>query len=151
MAVNLDQARDFVYRNGTYIDATGQSFLDFLDGRLPALPGERPTLKDWEDHLTTAFPEVRLKRFLEMRGADGGPWARLCALPAIWAFSIMVKGLDFLRSGPACCITSLHWMLRGISPGTGPWKNASNCGKKFPGWALKPLFVAAPCVRLPWK
>jgi glutamate--cysteine ligase len=75
----------FVYRDGTYIDASGQSFTDFLNGRLPALPGERPTLKDWEDHLTTAFPEVRLKRFLEMRGADGGPWARLCALPAIWA------------------------------------------------------------------
>lgn len=75
----------FVYRNGTYIDASGQSFADFLEGRLPAVPGEKPTLKDWEDHLTTAFPEVRLKRFLEMRGADGGPWARLCALPAIWA------------------------------------------------------------------
>ena len=52
---------------------------------LPALPGEKPTLKDWEDHLTTAFPEVRLKRFLEMRGADGGPWRRICALPALWA------------------------------------------------------------------
>jgi len=75
----------FVYRDGEYVNATGQSFRDFLDGKLPALPGERPTLKDWEDHLTTAFPEVRLKRFLEMRGADGGPWARLCALPAIWA------------------------------------------------------------------
>jgi len=75
----------FVYRDGNYIDAAGQSFRDFLDGSLPALPGERPTFKDWEDHLTTAFPEVRLKRFLEMRGADGGPWARLCALPALWA------------------------------------------------------------------
>jgi glutamate--cysteine ligase len=74
----------FVYRNGQYIDASGQSFRDFLAGRLPALPGEKPTLKDWEDHLTTAFPEVRLKRYLEMRGADGGPWARLCALPALW-------------------------------------------------------------------
>jgi len=74
----------FVYRDGEYINATGQSFRDFLGGKLPALPGEQPTLKDWEDHLTTAFPEVRLKRFLEMRGADGGPWARLCALPAIW-------------------------------------------------------------------
>ncbi len=74
----------FVYRHGEYINATGQSFRDFLNGKLPALPGEQPTLKDWEDHLTTAFPEVRLKRFLEMRGADGGPWARLCALPAIW-------------------------------------------------------------------
>jgi len=81
----LDVPMYFVYRDGQYIDATGQSFRDFLDGRLPALPGERPTLKDWEDHLTTAFPEVRLKRYLEMRGADGGPWHRLCALPALWA------------------------------------------------------------------
>jgi glutamate--cysteine ligase len=74
----------FVYRDGQYIDASGLSFRDFLAGRLRALPGEKPTLKDWEDHLTTAFPEVRLKRYLEMRGADGGPWARLCALPALW-------------------------------------------------------------------
>ncbi len=81
----LDVPMYFVYRNGDYIDASGQSFRDFLDGRLPALPGERPTFKDWEDHLTTAFPEVRLKRFLEMRGADGGPWRKLCALPALWA------------------------------------------------------------------
>ena len=80
----LDVPMYFVYRNGTYIDVAGQSFRDFMDGRLPALPGERPTLKDWEDHLTTIFPEVRLKRFLEMRGADGGPWGRLCALPALW-------------------------------------------------------------------
>ena len=81
----LDVPMYFVYRDGEYLDASGQSFRDFLDGRLPALPGEKPTIKDWEDHLTTAFPEVRLKRFLEMRGADGGPWRRLCALPAFWA------------------------------------------------------------------
>jgi len=81
----LDVPMYFVYRDGRYIDTSGQSFRDFLRGRLPSLPGELPTLKDWEDHLTTAFPEVRLKRFLEMRGADGGPWARLCALPALWA------------------------------------------------------------------
>jgi glutamate--cysteine ligase len=74
----------FVYRNGHYIDASGASFQDFLDGRLPQLPGERPTLDDWSDHLTTLFPEVRLKRFLEMRGADSGPWQRICALPALW-------------------------------------------------------------------
>jgi len=80
----LDVPMYFVYRDGRYIDASGQSFRDFLDGRLPALPGEKPTLQDWEDHLTTAFPEVRLKRYLEMRGADGGPWRRLCALPALW-------------------------------------------------------------------
>ena len=81
----LDVPMYFVHRAGRYIDAAGQSFRDFLDGRLPALPGERPTLGDWDDHLTTIFPEVRLKRFMEMRGADGGPWRRLCALPALWA------------------------------------------------------------------
>ena len=80
----LDVPMYFVYRDGKYVDASGQSFRDFLAGRLPALPGEQPTMQDWEDHLTTAFPEVRLKRFLEMRGADGGPWGRLCALPALW-------------------------------------------------------------------
>jgi glutamate--cysteine ligase len=80
----LDVPMYFVYRDGKYIDASGQSFRDFLVGRLPALRGEVPTLTDWADHLTTAFPEVRLKRFLEMRGADGGPWKRLCALPALW-------------------------------------------------------------------
>ncbi len=80
----LDAPMYFVYRDGTYIDASGQSFRDFLEGRLPALPGERPLMTDWSDHLTTLFPEVRLKKFLEMRGADGGPWRRLCALPALW-------------------------------------------------------------------
>jgi glutamate--cysteine ligase len=80
----LDVPMYFVYRDGQYIDASGQSFRAFLDGRLPAYPGHRPTLKDWADHMTTAFPEVRLKKYLEMRGADGGPWNRLCALPAFW-------------------------------------------------------------------
>jgi glutamate--cysteine ligase len=80
----LDVPMYFVYRNGIYIDASGQSFRDFMQGRLPALPGEVPTLSDWADHLTTIFPEVRLKQYLEMRGADGGPWARICALPALW-------------------------------------------------------------------
>jgi glutamate--cysteine ligase len=80
----LDVPMYFVYRDGTYVDASGQSFRDFMAGRLPALPGETPTLGDWEHHLTIVFPEVRLKWFLEMRGADGGPWARLCALPALW-------------------------------------------------------------------
>ena len=80
----LDVPMYFVYRDGQYIDALGQSFRDFLQGRLPALPGEVPTLSDWADHLTTIFPEARLKKYLEMRGADGGPWRRLCALPALW-------------------------------------------------------------------
>ena len=80
----LDVPMYFVYRDGNYIDASGQSFRDFMAGRLPAFPGELPQLHDWADHVTTAFPEVRLKTFLEMRGADGGPWRRLCALPALW-------------------------------------------------------------------
>ena len=80
----LDVPMYFSYRDGRYIDLAGKSFRDFLAGKLPELPGAVPTLKDWADHMTTAFPEVRLKKFLEMRGADGGPWNRLCALPAFW-------------------------------------------------------------------
>ena len=80
----LDVPMYFVYRDGKYINALGQSFRDFLKGELPALPGEKPTLSDWADHLTTLFPEARIKRYMEMRGADGGPWRRLCALPAFW-------------------------------------------------------------------
>jgi glutamate--cysteine ligase len=75
----------FVVRNGTYLPVHGkQTFADFLLGRLDVLLGERPTRDDWATHLTTLFPEVRLKQYLEMRGTDGGPWARLCALPALW-------------------------------------------------------------------
>ena len=80
----LDVPMYFVFRDGKYIDVAGESFRDFLDGRLPQLPGEKPLLSDFTDHLSTAFPEVRLKSFLEMRGADGGPWGRICALPALW-------------------------------------------------------------------
>ncbi len=80
----LDVPMYFVYRDGNYIDASGQSFRDFMAGKLPAFPGELPQIGDWADHVTTAFPEVRLKSYLEMRGADGGPWRRLCALPALW-------------------------------------------------------------------
>ena len=80
----LDVPMYFVYRDGKYIDAAGLSFRDFLKGELSVLPGELPTASDWVDHLSTAFPEVRLKSFLEMRGADGGPWNKICALPALW-------------------------------------------------------------------
>ncbi len=101
----LDVPMYFVYRDGAYIDALGQSFRDFLKGKLPALPGEIPTLSDWADHLTTIFPEARIKKFIEMRGADGGPWRRLCALPAFWVGLLydqsaldaawdLVKGID---------------------------------------------------------
>jgi len=80
----LDVPMYFVYRDGNYIDVAGRSFRDFLDGKLTELPGEKPRLSDFVDHLSTAFPEVRLKSFLEMRGADGGRWGRICALPALW-------------------------------------------------------------------
>src|ERR671913_309335 len=80
----LDVPMYFVFRDGKYIDVAGESFRDFLDGKLPQLPGEKPLLSDFIDHLSTAFPEVRLKSFLEMRGADGGRWGRICALPALW-------------------------------------------------------------------
>ena len=88
----LDVPMYFVYRDGKYIDAAGLSFRDFLKGELSALPGELPTTDDWNDHLSTAFPEVRLKSFLEMRGADGGPWNRICALPAFWVGLLYDQG-----------------------------------------------------------
>lgn len=80
----LDVPMYFVRRDKKYIDTSGESFRAFLDGKLPQLPGEKPTIADWADHLSTLFPEVRLKRYLEMRGADAGPWRSLCALPAFW-------------------------------------------------------------------
>ncbi|MBE2211999.1 MAG: glutamate--cysteine ligase, partial [Xanthomonadaceae bacterium] len=80
----LDVPMYFSYRNGEYIDLAGRSFRKFLAAELDELRGELPTMRDWNDHMTTAFPEVRLKKYLEMRGADGGPWGRLCALPAFW-------------------------------------------------------------------
>ncbi len=80
----LDVPMYFIYREGKYLDVAGESFREFLEGRLPQLPGEKPVVSDFVDHLSTIFPEVRLKSFLEMRGADGGPWSRICALPALW-------------------------------------------------------------------
>jgi glutamate--cysteine ligase len=98
----------FVFRDGRYIDVAGHSFRDFLDGRLAALPGEKPRLSDWVDHLSTAFPEVRLKSFLEMRGADGGPWSRICALPAFWVGLLYdQKALD------AAWDEVKHWSMEG--------------------------------------
>jgi glutamate--cysteine ligase len=80
----LDVPMYFSLQNGQYLDLAGQDFKRFMTGELAALPGTHATMKDFADHLTTAFPEVRLKQYLEMRGADGGPWNRLCALPAFW-------------------------------------------------------------------
>jgi len=110
----------FVYRDGRYIDVAGASFRDFMAGRLDALPGERPTPGDWADHLTTIFPEVRLKRFLEMRGADGGPWRRLCALPAFWV-GLLYDGtaLDAAWDLVKDWTIEEHEALRGMVPKLG--------------------------------
>ena len=111
----LDVPMYFVFRDGHYIDVAGQSFRDFLDGRLPGLPGEKPRVSDFTDHLSTIFPEVRLKIFLEMRGADGGPLepdlrpARLLGRPALRRRRARRRlgrgqGLD-ARGAPARCAT----------------------------------------------
>jgi glutamate--cysteine ligase len=81
----LDVPMYFVKHGDEYVDASGQSFRDLLAGRLPAMPGERATISDWANHLSTIFPEVRLKRYLEMRGADSGSLPNLLALSAFWA------------------------------------------------------------------
>ena len=80
----LDVPMYFVYRDGIYHDVAGKSFRDFMAGRLEGFEGQIPFMGDWADHMTTSFPEVRLKKYLEMRGTDGGPWNRICALPAFW-------------------------------------------------------------------
>ena len=113
----LDVPMYFVYRDGRYIDVAGASFRDFLAGKLAQLPGERPTLDDWSDHLTTLFPEVRMKRFLEMRGADGGRWRRICALPAFWT---------------GCSTTRPRSMPPGTSSRTGPPRSARRCAMPCP-------------------
>jgi glutamate--cysteine ligase len=131
----LDVPMYFVYRDGRYIDALGQSFRDFLDGRLPALPGEKPTLSDWADHLTTIFPEARIKKFIEMRGADGGPWRRLCALPAFWVG--LLYDAD-TRSTPP-----------GISAATGPPRSARRCASPPRATASTAACAAARCATSP--
>ena len=80
----IDVPMYFVYREGNYIDLSGKSFRDFLNGRLNEMNNEQPTMSDWELHLTTIFPEVRLKKWLEMRGADAGNLQSVCALSAFW-------------------------------------------------------------------
>ena len=100
----LDVPMYFVKRGGTYHDVTGQSFRDLLEGRLPGLPGERATLSDWANHLSTIFPEVRLKRYLEMRGADVG------SLPMITALGAMFVGLLYDDSAlDAASQLTRHW------------------------------------------
>ncbi|MEZ5832144.1 MAG: glutamate--cysteine ligase [Dongiaceae bacterium] len=137
----LDVPMYFVYRDGEYIDAAGQSFRDFIKGKLPALPGEIPTMGDWSDHVTTAFPEVRLKRYLEMRGADGGPWDRLCALPALWVGLLYDdQALDAAWDLVKDWTTEEHAMLRREVP-----KHALHVqfrDRKLQQWALEVIAIA---------
>ena len=121
----------FVYRDGRYIDVAGASFGDFLDGRLAQLPGERPTLDDWSDHLTTLFPEVRMKRFLEMRGADGGRWRRICAVPAFWT------GLLYDQAALDAASDLVEGLERGGAPGA--------AGQRAPHRARHPVPPAPAC------
>ena len=116
----LDVPMYFVYRDGKYIDASGQNFRDFLKGKLPARPGELPTVNDWADHVTTAFPEVRLKRYLEMRGADSGPLPALNALPALWVGLLYDQGaLDAAWDLVKDWTVTDHDFLRAQTPKTG--------------------------------
>jgi glutamate--cysteine ligase len=110
----------FVYRDGKYIDASGQDFKDFLKGKLAARPGELPTISDWADHVTTAFPEVRLKKYLEMRGADSGPLPMLSALPALWVGLLYDQGaLDAAWDLVKGWSVADHDFLRRETPKTG--------------------------------
>ena len=77
----LDVPMYFIIRNNKYIDLTGHTFRDLMDGKIKKMDA---TFSDWENHITTIFTEVRLKKIIEVRGADGGPWSRVCALPAFW-------------------------------------------------------------------
>ena len=126
----LDVPMYFVRRDNRYIDAAGASFRDFLDGRLPQLPGEKPTLSDWADHLTTLFPEVRLKRFLEMRGADSRPSPQSCARCP--------------RSGPGCFTISRASTRLTISSRIGRRKSASSFATRCPASRSKRRSATAP-------
>jgi glutamate--cysteine ligase len=137
----LDVPMYFVYRDGQYIDASGQSFRDFLQGKLPARPGELPTINDWADHVTTAFPEVRLKRYLEMRGADSGPLPALNALPALWVGLLYdAAALDAAWALVRDWTIAEHDFLRAQTPKTGlatPFR-----GRPLAAWARDVVTIA---------
>ncbi len=135
----LDVPMYSVRRGGGHINLTGRSFRDFLAGRLAELPGERPTTEDWRAHLNTLMPEARLKRYLELRGADSGPPAQAAALAAFWT--------GLLYDGVALA-DAWRWS------GTGPGPSGKACGVRPPPGAWPPRSVAPPCARPrepPWQ
>ncbi|SFS01412.1 glutamate--cysteine ligase [Sphingomonas jatrophae] len=139
----LDVPMYFAFRDGRYIDAAGLSFRDFLDGKLEVLPGEKPLLGDWTDHLSTAFPEVRLKSFLEMRGADGGPWNRICALPALWVGLLYDSGaLDAAWDEVKHWTIEDHHRIRAEVPRLG-LKARGPRGRSFQDLGARVLDIAA--------
>ena len=127
----LDVPMYFVKHGADYVDASGQSFRDLMAGKLPALPGERATISDWANHISSIFPEVRLKRYLEMRGSDGGPWRRLPALPAFWA------GISLRRRLPRCRV--------GYREGLDRAKSGRNCATRCRASASRRRSAAAAC------
>ncbi len=132
----------FAYRDGKYIDAAGLKFQDFLDGKLSVLPGQKPRISDWNDHLSTAFPEVRLKSFLEMRGADGGRWNRICALPAFWVGLLYDQtALDAAWDLVKSWTIEDHHRIRAEVPKSGLCTAAPG-GGDFQGLAKKVLAIA---------
>ncbi|MFT4091419.1 MAG: glutamate--cysteine ligase [Asticcacaulis sp.] len=136
----LDVPMYFVKRDD-YIDASGQSFRDFLNGQLPALPGERPTIDDWGDHLTTLFPEVRLKKYLEMRGADGGPQSHIRALAAFWAGILydqtaLEAAWDLVKNWTG--EERLEWRARAAKTGL----KGDIAGRAVKDWAMDALKIA---------
>jgi len=142
----LDVPMYFVYRDGRYTDVAGQSFRDFLKGKLPGMPGAIPVMSDWSDHLTTVFPEVRLKQFLEMRGADGGPWRRLCALPAFWTGLLYDRAaLDHAEQLISSWTQEDHAALRRDVPRQGLATRFR--GRSLKDWSLDVLNIARAGLR----
>jgi glutamate--cysteine ligase len=142
----LDVPMYFVYRDNTYIDVAGKSFRDFIAGKLPEVAAHTASMGDWSDHATTVFQEVRLKKYLEMRGADGGPWNRLCALPALWVGLLYDKGIQD-QAWQLCRDWSVeeHQILRDAVPRQG--LKVEFRGRNLSAWARDVLALAREGLR----
>ena len=139
----LDVPMYFARRGGVYVDCAGHSFRDFMAGKLEPIPGERPTIEDWEDHLSTIFPEVRLKRFLEMRGSDSGPWDSLCAMPAFWVGLLYDDvALDAAWDLVKDWTSAQREAMRRSAPALG-LKAAAPCGNLLQDFAKEVLKIAS--------
>ena len=142
----LDVPMYFVYRDGKYIDVAGKSFRKFMAGEVPELAGITPTMDDWADHLTTIFPEVRLKKFLEMRGADGGSWRRICGLPALWVgIYYDQQALDAAWDLVKDWTAEERWAMRDAVPRLG--FHTPFCGRTIGDLAREMLEISAAGLR----